>query len=136
MGQGRSVITIAHRLSTIADADMTLLLEDGLVTESGSHEILLAKGGRYAAMWARQSSEEELEAAWGWSGRGTSRSPHPMSDIRTRLKASGSMTAPLRRGRTGWAVPAKQCRPQSKTEARHPENAKAAQKGGPLASCR
>ena len=63
MGQGRSVITIAHRLSTIADADMILVLEDGLVTESGSHEILLARGGRYAAMWARQSSEEELEAA-------------------------------------------------------------------------
>ena len=63
MGQGRSVITIAHRLSTIADADLILVLEDGVVTESGSHEILLAKSGKYAAMWARQSSEEELEAA-------------------------------------------------------------------------
>jgi ABC-type transport system involved in Fe-S cluster assembly fused permease/ATPase subunit len=63
MGQGRSVITIAHRLSTIADADLILVLEDGLVTESGSHELLLAKGGRYAAMWERQSSDEELEAA-------------------------------------------------------------------------
>ena len=59
MGQGRSVITIAHRLSTIADADMILVLEDGRVTEQGTHETLLALEGRYAAMWARQSAEEE-----------------------------------------------------------------------------
>ena len=59
MGQGRSVITIAHRLSTIADADCILVLEDGLVTERGRHEELLALDGKYAAMWARQSAEEE-----------------------------------------------------------------------------
>jgi ATP-binding cassette subfamily B protein len=63
MGQGRSVITIAHRLSTIADADQILVLEDGQVTESGTHEVLLAKGGKYAAMWERQSAEEVDQAA-------------------------------------------------------------------------
>jgi ATP-binding cassette subfamily B protein len=63
MGQGRSVITIAHRLSTIADADMILVLEDGLVTEQGTHEALLARDGRYAAMWNRQSAEDEQVAA-------------------------------------------------------------------------
>ncbi|OIQ06321.1 MAG: metal ABC transporter permease [Rhodobacteraceae bacterium CG2_30_10_405] len=63
MGQGRSVITIAHRLSTIADCDRIVVLEDGRIVEQGSHEMLLANGGRYAAMWARQSSEEEAEAA-------------------------------------------------------------------------
>ena len=63
MGQGRSVITIAHRLSTIADADLILVLEDGRVTESGTHDALLAEGGRYTAMWERQSADEELEAA-------------------------------------------------------------------------
>ena len=64
MGQGRSVITIAHRLSTIADADLILVLEEGVVTEQGTHELLLARGGRYAAMWARQSAEDEgAEAA-------------------------------------------------------------------------
>ncbi len=63
MGQGRSVITIAHRLSTIADADCILVLEDGRVTEAGRHEELLALEGKYAAMWARQSAEEEDQAA-------------------------------------------------------------------------
>ncbi len=62
MGQGRSVITIAHRLSTIADSDCILVLDDGRVVERGTHEELLALEGRYAALWARQSAEEE-EAA-------------------------------------------------------------------------
>jgi len=62
MGQGRSVITIAHRLSTIADADLILVLEEGVVTEQGTHDALLARGGRYAAMWARQSAEEASPA--------------------------------------------------------------------------
>jgi ABC-type transport system involved in Fe-S cluster assembly fused permease/ATPase subunit len=59
MGQGRSVIVIAHRLSTIADADLILVMEEGRVVERGTHEALLAEGGRYAAMWARQIAEEE-----------------------------------------------------------------------------
>ncbi len=62
MGQGRTVITIAHRLSTIADADRIVVLEDGRIVEEGRHEVLVARGGRYAAMWARQS-QEEAEAA-------------------------------------------------------------------------
>jgi ABC-type transport system involved in Fe-S cluster assembly fused permease/ATPase subunit len=66
MGQGRSVITIAHRLSTIADSDLILVLEAGEVVEQGTHDQLLARGGRYTAMWERQSAEEaeaQAEAA-------------------------------------------------------------------------
>ncbi|NRP11608.1 ATM1-type heavy metal exporter [Aliiroseovarius sp. xm-m-379] len=63
MGQGRTVITIAHRLSTIADADQIVVLEQGQVVEQGRHEELLAREGRYAAMWARQASDSEEDIA-------------------------------------------------------------------------
>jgi len=59
MGQGRSVITIAHRLSTVVDADLIIVLEDGHVTEKGTHDELLAHEGRYATMWQRQLADEE-----------------------------------------------------------------------------
>ena len=64
MGLGRSVITIAHRLSTIADADLIVVMEHGQIIEQGRHDALLAMGGRYAAMWARQiAGEDEDEGA-------------------------------------------------------------------------
>ncbi|WP_425090495.1 ABCB family ABC transporter ATP-binding protein/permease [Tropicimonas sp. S265A] len=58
MGQGRTVLTIAHRLSTIADADQIVVLENGVIVEQGRHDDLLARGGRYNAMWTRQLSED------------------------------------------------------------------------------
>jgi ATP-binding cassette subfamily B protein len=61
MGQGRSVITIAHRLSTVVDADQIIVLEQGEIVERGTHDELLARPGRYAAMWARQMSGEDDE---------------------------------------------------------------------------
>ncbi|MBL9047576.1 MAG: ABC transporter ATP-binding protein/permease, partial [Tabrizicola sp.] len=65
MGQGRSVITIAHRLSTIADADQIIVLEEGRIVEQGRHDDLLARQGKYAQMWERQSAEEEDLATTG-----------------------------------------------------------------------
>ncbi len=60
MGQGRSVITIAHRLSTVVEADMIIVVEAGHVTEQGTHDELLVKNGRYAAMWHRQLADEDV----------------------------------------------------------------------------
>ncbi len=63
MSQGRTVITIAHRLSTIVDADQIVVLENGQITERGTHDDLLSRDGRYAHMWHRQLADEEEAAA-------------------------------------------------------------------------
>lgn len=49
--EGRTVIAIAHRLHTAHDADRVAVMEDGLITELGTHDELVAAGGAYAALW-------------------------------------------------------------------------------------
>ena len=51
----KTVIAIAHRLSTIAHMDRIVVLDQGHIAEQGSHSDLLAQGGIYADLWARQS---------------------------------------------------------------------------------
>ena len=50
----RTTMVIAHRLSTVRDADQIVVMDDGRVVESGDHDALLAKGGLYAQLVARQ----------------------------------------------------------------------------------
>ena len=53
--EGKTVIAIAHRLSTIAAMDRLIVIDQGRVVEEGSHAQLIAQGGIYADLWARQS---------------------------------------------------------------------------------
>ncbi|WP_122818543.1 ABC transporter ATP-binding protein [Nocardioides pantholopis] len=57
--EGRTVIAIAHRLFSAHDADRVAVVEDGRITELGSHDELVAAGGSYAALWE------------SWHGRGS-----------------------------------------------------------------
>ena len=57
-GQGRTVITIAHRLSTVSNADAILVLEKGVLVETGTHQELLDRNGRYLDLWTLQRSEQ------------------------------------------------------------------------------
>jgi ATP-binding cassette, subfamily B, bacterial len=52
---GRTALVIAHRLSTVQAMDRLIVLDQGRVIEHGSHRELLALGGTYASLWARQS---------------------------------------------------------------------------------
>jgi ATP-binding cassette subfamily B protein len=51
VSRGRTTILIAHRLQTARHADRIVVLDSGLIAETGTHEDLLAAGGRYASMW-------------------------------------------------------------------------------------
>ncbi|GAA3952919.1 ABC transporter ATP-binding protein [Streptomyces marokkonensis] len=61
----KTLLVIAHRLSTVVSADRILVLEDGEITERGTHDDLVTKGGTYASFWERRARAHgwRLEAA-------------------------------------------------------------------------
>ena len=65
--RGRTVLVVAHRLPTIRHADQIVFLDAGRVLERGTHDELLAAGGRYADFWNQRSraSGWRLEPAAG-----------------------------------------------------------------------
>jgi len=59
IARNRTTLTIAHRLSTIVDADEILVMDNGRITERGTHHKLLEANGTYAQMWKLQQQEEQ-----------------------------------------------------------------------------
>lgn len=55
IGRGRMVVSVTHRLASVVDADCIHVLDEGCIVESGRHGDLLARNGRYARLWAKQS---------------------------------------------------------------------------------
>jgi ATP-binding cassette subfamily B protein len=60
VSEGHTALIIAHRLSTVVDADEIAVLENGQIAERGNHRELLAKNGRYAALWQAQQASGEI----------------------------------------------------------------------------
>ena len=78
MVEGRTVVAIAHRLHTAHDADRVAVVEDGLVSEIGTHDELIASGGPYAALWR------------SWRDEGPAGSPDDDPTGRRRAVVSGA----------------------------------------------
>ena len=66
--QGRTTLAIAHRLHTVSHADRIYVVESGRVTESGRHDDLQRRDGRYASFYRLQLKEQEIRGAGGRGG--------------------------------------------------------------------
>eukprot|EP00878_Enallax_costatus_P015689 GHUV01016437.1.p1 GENE.GHUV01016437.1~~GHUV01016437.1.p1 ORF type:complete len:820 (+),score=192.83 GHUV01016437.1:571-3030(+) len=77
----RTTFIVAHRLSTISDADLIVVLKEGLVAEMGSHNELLAAGGLYAELWSKQAHREGDAAHQGNAASSSSSRPGSTVDL-------------------------------------------------------
>ena len=59
----RTVFVIAHRLSTIRRADKIVVLDDGVISEFGSHQELLSRGGTYARLYELQFADRDIASS-------------------------------------------------------------------------
>jgi ATP-binding cassette subfamily B protein len=59
----RTSIIVSHRVSTVRGADQIVVLDQGRVAESGTHETLVRRGGLYAELYRKQLLEDELAAS-------------------------------------------------------------------------
>ena len=74
LAEGRTVVMIAHRLSTIRTADQIAVIDEGRITECGSHDELISRDGHYARLWAAQ--QHTMTGCLSVSGNtSTARSP-------------------------------------------------------------
>jgi len=80
VAQGRTTLVIAHRLSTVVNADEIIVLDKGTISERGTHQALLAKGGVYAAMWNRQHEVMQAEEILRCAEAAEGVSPRPAPD--------------------------------------------------------
>ena len=108
---GRTSLVIAHRLSTIRDADQILVIDDGKVTERGTHEELLATGGLYAELYHTQFAHQERSVSPG------GRPPDP--PLRSAPRCGNSPThRPLTGHKARFAGPITSASPQPACGAR------------------
>ena len=103
----RTSFVIAHRLSTIRDADVILVMRDGQIVEQGSHDVLLARGGAYAELYAAQFSGAAVDVDTGEAPGTRPGRRQGLSPVHSRRYAAWPTRPrgiPVRRLSDGWAA--------------------------------